>query len=72
MEYDRERKIIKEKSIKDFVSKIDKFTSYTNKDEFVKWLNDNKLMLSADYTSSSINQLKDVFDTRAKLVLGEK
>jgi len=77
LEYDHERKIIREKSIKDFLSKVDKFTSNTYKDEFIQWLNENKLMLSVDYTSSSINQLKDVFDTipvaycKVKLVLGE-
>jgi len=77
LEYDRERKIIREKSIKDFLSKVDKFTSNTYKDEFVQWLNENKLMLSESNTSSSINQLKDVFDTRpvadckVKLLLGE-
>ena len=64
LEYDREINIIREKSITDFLIKVKKFTSNTYKDEFIKWLNENKLMLSVDYTDLSINQLKDVFDAR--------
>ena len=67
LEYDHERKIIKEKSIKDFLSKVDKFTSNTYKDDFVQWLNENRLMLSVDYTFSSINQLKDVFENTSNM-----